>query len=197
MPDGPHGANACRRNFFLIVSPRCSTVCSLAATLSLVMENQLAIRAGRTDAVLQKARILCRYHTRGSCSKGDACQFTHEGSGGSASSFNIALGPAPLPEPSPRLSCRYFAGGNCAKGDSCPFEHGESPKPSASVNHLPLLQPHTDSRSQLPCQFFAKGYCRNSDACPFAHSQMGRTEEEEEQEPDEVLINVRCPKCII
>lgn len=168
------------------------------------MDIRLAIRAARlpTTAVPQKPRIPCRYHARGLCSKGNACQFSHgdEGASGitgsstSSSNSKIAVSPPPRPSSSAKVPCRYFASGNCTK-DPCPFAHEESPKQSPS---LPVLQPSTraestDSRSQIPCQFFAKGHCRNGDACPFSHTRTDTIGEEDEQEPDEAVLNVPCP----
>ncbi|KAK4033477.1 hypothetical protein C8A01DRAFT_19579, partial [Parachaetomium inaequale] len=141
-----------------------------------------------TNGAPKTPRIPCRFHARGACSKGDACQFTHENSGASASPFNVALGTVPRTESGPKLPCRYFANGNCAKGDSCLFAHEAPPKPAAAFSTPSALQPPTDSRPQIPCQFFAKGGCRNGEACPFAHSQVDATEEaqgEEEQEQDQ------------
>jgi hypothetical protein len=162
--------------------------------------HRLAIRAARspTTAVPQKPRIPCRYHARGLCSKGNACQFAHGGEGASGtssvSSSKTAVSPPPRLSSSAKVPCRYFASGNCAK-DPCPFSHEESAKQSAS---LPVLQPSagtesTDSRSQIPCQFFAKGLCRNGDACPFSHTRTDTTREEDEQEPDEEVLNVPFP----
>ena len=160
--------------------------CSLTATIIFGMENQLTVRTGRP----QKPRVPCRYYALGSCSKGDACQFTHEGSDDSARSA------APRLESSPRVPCRYFAGGLCAKGDSCSFAHEKSPQPSASVDLVPVPQLYTDTRSQIPCQFFAKGYCRNGDVCPFAHSKMD-TMEGGDQESEKVDLSVRCQTLVL
>ncbi len=140
------------------------------------------------------ARIPCRFHARGSCSKGAACQFSH------GTSADVA--PPPKPESTARGPCRFFALGNCARGDWCLFVHEESSKSTAPTTPTPVLQEPTDSRTQVPCQFFARGSCRNGDACPYAHNPVD-TAEEEDQKPDEAVFdNVcrpiprPCPSCV-
>jgi hypothetical protein len=161
------------------------------------MDSRFAFRPGRppTNGTPTTPRIPCRFHARGACSKGDACQFAHESSGASASPFNVALSAAPRPEPSSKLPCRYFASGSCTRGEWCLFAHEAPSKPAAAANAPPvLIQPSTDTRPQIACQFFARGGCRNGDACPFAHAQVDTTKTAQggdEQEQDERVFNVR------
>lgn len=159
--------------------------------------HRLAIRTNKP-----RTRTPCRFYALGSCSKGGACQFTHESSQVSGDpqptlSFNSgALSVAPQPGSGSKLPCRYFASGHCARGQSCLFAHEESLKPSAlGVNPLLVPEPRTpDSRIQIPCQFFAKGHCRNGDACPFAHSGGGNTTKGvDETKPDEAMFKVLFP----
>ncbi|KAK4100979.1 hypothetical protein N658DRAFT_426514 [Parathielavia hyrcaniae] len=156
------------------------------------MDYQLPIRTGRppTDRV-NKARAPCHFYARGSCSKGTACQFAHDGPGGPSSSSSGAVSPASRGQVKSAAPCRFFAAGNCAKGQSCPFAHDSKdlPKPSsaptsttsASLLPAPHSQARTDTRAQVACRFFAKGHCTNGDACPFAHDGGGATEGADDQ----------------
>ncbi|KAK4207449.1 hypothetical protein QBC37DRAFT_95807 [Rhypophila decipiens] len=132
-------------------------------------------------------RIPCRFHARGSCSKGGSCPFAHGDSNGDDSTNAASSNPGhplPAPPPSSTISCRFFSAGTCAKGPSCPFLHADAaripgPKgPTISQHNLSSL---LDSRSHIPCQFFARGSCRNGAACPFQHggTSMGNGDNSE------------------
>ncbi|KAK3299623.1 uncharacterized protein B0H64DRAFT_337702 [Chaetomium fimeti] len=126
----------------------------------------------------------CHFYARGLCSKGNACQFAHEGHGNPSTS---------RPSSSGKLPCRFFAAGHCARGDSCFYAHDkppklpESPKPSTSGNPLPVPPPPVDSRAQIPCQFFARGACRSGAACPFAHSETEFKPEDGKEDAEQVV----------
>ena len=158
------------------------------------MDSRLAIRGGRlsADALQQNPRIPCRFHARGACSRGNACQFGHDGPGNSESTSSIAPTSISQPESRPRAFCRYFASGNCLKGDFCPFEHKELPKVSVPVDPP---HPNLDSRFQVPCQFFAKGTCRNGDACPFAHVGVPNNKVAGDEQPKGLVFDDVCHYC--
>ncbi|KAI5922705.1 hypothetical protein F4810DRAFT_672340 [Camillea tinctor] len=143
----------------------------------------------------QSLKDPCRFYVLGICSKGNACQFTHERpneSTSSSPSSNVTLSTGHRPESnSKKPSCRYFASGTCTRGTSCPFPHEEPSKAPPSANTLPVPQPRADSRSQTPCQFFAKGYCRNGDICPYSHAKLDTLEgaRKQNRELDEEVPN--------
>ena len=144
----------------------------------------------RLPVGIGKARAPCPFYAFGSCSRGDACHFSHGGSSDS--------GPIPSPPQlklGPKVPCRFFAAGNCTRGESCSFAHEESSTPSASGTPLSVPQPPApDSPSKGPCPFFAKGNCRNGDACPFAHAGADHSNEGGDgPNRDELMFRVRAP----
>lgn len=164
---------------------------SIVATIILDMvddmDSQYAIIAGDIQNPPSKSiPIPCRHYARGSCLRGEACLFVHEGPGASISV-------TPGLEANPKVPCRFFARGNCTR-HPCPFAHKPSPKPSAPAAPLPVAQePILAPQSQLRCRFFVKGRCRNGDTCPFAHSDGDATDGLDEKAPDEMLLHVRWP----
>ena len=59
---------------------------------------------------------VCSFFLRGTCTKGDACVFSHEAPPG------VTIPDAPAAKP--KRICTFFLRGACTKGDDCVFSHG-------------------------------------------------------------------------
>lgn len=127
--------------------------------------------------------IPCRFHARGSCSKGDSCPFVH-------ARARVSEAPQVALDPKTNVPCRFFARGHCAR-EPCPFAHEATSAPSASVARVAVSQPYSAPQAQAPCRFFAKGRCRNGDTCTFSHFKTQTTEGADQQAPDQAQFNVR------
>jgi hypothetical protein len=56
----------------------------------------------------------CPFYARGTCSRGTACRFSHQGSIDTSSIENY------------RKPCRFFMRGHCGRGEACIFSHEQS-----------------------------------------------------------------------
>ncbi|CAK0818178.1 unnamed protein product [Prorocentrum cordatum] len=63
----------------------------------------------------RKSKVPCKNHLAGRCSKGAACEFSHDAQD---------MQPRPLMLKSMK-QCIFFAKGSCVRGPACPFSHGE------------------------------------------------------------------------
>eukprot|EP00049_Salpingoeca_infusionum_P001246 m.46622 g.46622 ORF g.46622 m.46622 type:complete len:442 (+) comp10932_c0_seq6:226-1551(+) len=65
------------------------------------------------SGVLEPKQVLCEYFSRGKCTKGDTCRFSHD----RATSRRITL-------------CKYFKAGHCEYGSKCKYDHVRIKEPA-------------------------------------------------------------------
>lgn len=133
----------------------------------------------------------CIYFSRGTCTRGEACLFSHTPSTDPLIPRFTAF---------PKAPCKFFLSGLCRNGDQCQFHHPPQNRnlnrnlhrPSADVTGGPLTGTPPDSwRSQdgtswrsgartstlgfasSPCKFFVQGRCTKGAQCPFPHVKSG------------------------
>ena len=133
----------------------------------------------------------CSYYLRGTCTRGETCQFPHIRS-------VDPLNSPDRPTAFPKAPCKFFLSGHCRNGDQCEFKHPTtnqsndlgSQRARTSTSRVYYPGSRVDvSRSpddaswrsgvrgpanMVPlvfgrCKFFAKGLCTKGTACPFSH----------------------------
>ena len=90
---------------------------------------------------------LCLHYTKGHCSQGDWCEFSHDDTWGIAPASNSPLSAAGPSGASSRqvvnttshTVCVHWSAGRCRNGDSCRFEHPAGAAPVPQVPTPPTL----------------------------------------------------------
>ena len=113
----------------------------------------------------------CRFWAAGTCRKGDACGFSHEGPRGEGPRGEKSGGDGDGGGGDGNgdgVDGNGDGDGNAAVGEEKYEEDGEF-LPSS------VLPSSTRQRSSRPCRHYARGRCKNGDACAFAHVERARS----------------------
>ena len=123
------------------------------------------------------------FRDEGSCSRGDACRFTH----GDA---DPRFGDDGRRDISGE-ECRNFKRGNCRLGDDCPRQHiGEA---GADKPRRQRRQPKEPTKLDEVCNNYLEGKCRYGDQCRRKH--VGDIAQDKLERIDEVCRNFQAGNC--
>jgi hypothetical protein len=120
----------------------------------------------------QTTTIPCRFHLTGTCTKGDACVYSHSGilepfQSSSQHEWTrvdeVHSNSPAAKEDAHSQRCQLYANGKCARGDECPFAHED-------VGWKSVIQTNGDSSDV--CKLHLLGRCSRGIACPFRHESV-------------------------
>ena len=121
------------------------------------------MRGVKRTAKAANLPIMCFHHLRGTCEKGDECQFYHD-----EEKFRKAMPPTYKTN-----LCDLFMGsGMCKRGGNCAFAHGRYElRPYDYKGDFEKKIKEMPNWKTTVCQFFIKtgGNCRNGADCDYAH----------------------------
>ena len=120
------------------------------------------------DRNANQQQTQCRFFSKGSCERGSACSFAHDGRPGDS-----------RPPPRGESKCFAFERGTCRRGNSCKFRHDSGPnrRQHSRQGGSPYKRPQAQQGNALmhtpgaePCRRFLQGRCRNDKyPCKFSH----------------------------
>ena len=109
----------------------------------------------------------CRFWIAGTCRKGDACGFSHEGTPRGRESGGDGDGDGDGDGNGDGRGSNAAGDGSKTRGEENDGEDGEV-APSVAPSS-------TARRASRPCRHHARGRCKNGDACAFAHVDRARS----------------------
>ena len=89
------------------------------------------------------AKEPCLFYKTNSCTKGDACPYSHTG---------VPQGPS-------RIVCKHYNTGTCGFGERCRNIHATPNKNAPGC-------------TKVPCRFWAAGNCAKGGQCTFSHGPL-------------------------
>ena len=122
-------------------------------------------RGVKRNARAANLPVMCMHHLRGSCDKGDDCQFFHD-----EEKFKKAIPPSYKTT----LCENYMGTGHCKRGLACSFAHGRFElRPFDYKGDFDKKIKEMPNWKTTLCQFFIKtgGNCRNGAECDYAHGE--------------------------
>lgn len=121
----------------------------------------------------------CKFFQLGQCSKGSACNYTHETDANLTGLLALAAAVASGVEGADKAGiCKFFAMGACSKGAACTYKHalqgaaagGVILPPNAAFGNAAGANARTGQYKGALCKFFQQSAtCSAGAACTYAH----------------------------